>query len=1079
MTIMAAGRGWWRVLSAKHRKKVEASLLSPDIDAAQVERAINDLVARGAIRTLDAEEGNRRTGRDDIQCESLGFNYFCEPELIRPRPDVPPISKDGKPIKYVSPLRAAYPTGNRIYYPPLKPIDSPIGLAPLTVQGFKKYLIVTEGELKGLSLALHGFFAIAFAGVWNWLSKEHEEDEKGQPIKDLDGLDLSDTLVLVLFDSDSKHNPMVMTAAHRLMAELERRGADRVVQVQLPRPSDEEADTYALWQDEEHIKPPKFGPDDFIHVRGRTALILEILESIRVDDERRAATAHLADVTADIQRRQIEKAERQAKLREEANQLVAKAIEAKDPRIVYDGAAALVPLADGDVDFIGGQLKERFGKQFNLVTLKKSVREARGEAVHLRSVRADEGTEACGMPVIRLNDRDGNERLLGELAADAWLAVCGARENGLPVVFRQGVDGLVRLASERDHAPCIKPVNLVALNGIVSRASRWVRFCQSEGGAPKTKKTRDDVIKDMLSRPDRGAQLTYLERVGTAPIFLRDGTLVSAPGFHPNAAYYLHAPDGLEIPTVPSEPSAEDIGRAKSLLLDELLVNFPFAGEGEIQDANRAHAVAMLLQPFMRDLIGGRTPLYLIEAPTEGTGKGLLSEVIGIVTTGAAARSTPLPADDPELCKKLTTELPKGNPIMFFDNLPDNRRIDFPSLAKALTEDVWTDRLMGTNVSVSASTRCMWMATGNNPRFSKEITRRIVQIRLDSKMANPDERDPKSFKHEKLDEWASRNRGSLIWACLVIIQNWIAKGRPMPSVTVPFGSFQPYSDTMAAIFELAGIPGWLRNRGELRARNDQDTKVWSEFVSAWWERFKNEPVRPMNLVELSTKPGEELLIAGVLGDGSPRSMSTKLGTRLANAQGKVFAGCRINETQGTGKLSGTLYFLEQLPPTTPAGPLGTSGNLAGTLDQAKVPAPNPSSGADLQVRREPWEPHSNPSAKIPPTYLQAANQEQEASTRAIHTSTEITDRGGDKVPKVPAVSPIGSPSRSWSGNLETPEVPARFPQGSHPPERRVLPPVSDTRTSDDNPQAADNRGLAALIRERAARIAAAKASGEK
>ena len=64
-------------------------------------------------------------------------------------------------------------------------------------------------------------------------------------------------------------------------------------------------------------------------------------------------------------------------------------------------------------------------------------------------------------------------------------------------------------------------------------------------------------------------------------------------------------------------PSMNEINKAKDLLLDELLADFPFASQ-----ADRANAVAWLLLPLIRPSIDGPTPLHLIEAPIQGTGKG-------------------------------------------------------------------------------------------------------------------------------------------------------------------------------------------------------------------------------------------------------------------------------------------------------------------------------------------------------------------------------------------------------------------------------------------------------------------------
>jgi len=48
-------------------------------------------------------------------------------------------------------------------------------------------------------------------------------------------------------------------------------------------------------------------------------------------------------------------------------------------------------------------------------------------------------------------------------------------------------------------------------------------------------------------------------------------------------------------------------------LFNELLGDFPF-----VDEASRAHTLALMLEPFVRPLIKGPTPLYLIDAPTRG-----------------------------------------------------------------------------------------------------------------------------------------------------------------------------------------------------------------------------------------------------------------------------------------------------------------------------------------------------------------------------------------------------------------------------------------------------------------------------
>jgi hypothetical protein len=61
------------------------------------------------------------------------------------------------------------------------------------------------------------------------------------------------------------------------------------------------------------------------------------------------------------------------------------------------------------------------------------------------------------------------------------------------------------------------------------------------------------------------------------------------------------------LPTIAERPTPQQVAATRSLLLDDLLGDFPFVG-----DAERAHSVALLLLPFMRPMIPGPTPLHMV-----------------------------------------------------------------------------------------------------------------------------------------------------------------------------------------------------------------------------------------------------------------------------------------------------------------------------------------------------------------------------------------------------------------------------------------------------------------------------------
>src|SRR5262249_19334649 len=159
----------------------------------------------------------------------------------------------------------------------------------------------------------------------------------------------------------------------------------------------------------------------------------------------------------------------------------------------------------------------------------------------------------------------------------------------------------------------------------LARSAWW--FNETEGGGFHDALPPPHVVKDMLARPD--PPLPVLERIVHAPVFASDGTLVTASGYHPASRAYLFLAPGFSLPPISSQPSPREISQARALIVEELLGDFPFAGEAE-----RAHAVALLLLSFVRSMIHGPTPLHLIEKPSPGTGAGLLVEVLTFPATG-------------------------------------------------------------------------------------------------------------------------------------------------------------------------------------------------------------------------------------------------------------------------------------------------------------------------------------------------------------------------------------------------------------------------------------------------------------
>ena len=487
-----------------------------------------------------------------------------------------------------------------------------------------------------------------------------------------------------------------------------------------------------------------------------------------------------------------------------------------------------------------------------------------------------------------------NERQLRDITADAMQAVIAA--NSPPFIFQHG-KVLSRLKIDQDTSrPILEVLTEDSMCGILARTANWYKRRTS-----KTKESLHDapppreVVRDVLALPDW--PVPVLVGVTEAPVFAPSGELAVADGYHPAARIWHHASPTVTISDVSKSPTAQEVADAVRLLTVELMGQFPFADE-----ASLAHALTALLLPFARLLIDGPTPLHLISAPVEGTGKTLLSYCIAIPATGREAEPMTVDVDEPEMRKRITSLMAEAPMLVLLDNL--GQRLDSSSLASVLTARVWKDRLLGISKTATFPVTCTWLATGNNPTLSRELARRTIPICLDAKEENPYLRS--GFKHANLAQWAKENRSSLIHAALMLIQAWIAAGKPLG--TESLGMFEGWASTMGGILKVAGVSGFMTNLKAFRKTATDQNSEWVSFVIAWWDNFNATVVRVEQLAGMVE--GSNLLEA-VVDAPSDRGRRTRLGKALKKMAGRIVAGHRmvVGDEDHSGRAS---YRLERV-----------------------------------------------------------------------------------------------------------------------------------------------------------------------
>jgi hypothetical protein len=297
-----------------------------------------------------------------------------------------------------------------------------------------------------------------------------------------------------------------------------------------------------------------------------------------------------------------------------------------------------------------------------------------------------------------------NDRFLRDITGDCIATI--HRINGeTPQVYVRG-NALTRLL-HGDQDVTAEALDRYSLKGVLDRAVNFMRLVESKGQVTESPgRPPDDVIADLLSLSSY--DLPVLNSIAGAPVLLPDSKILLTEGYEWDSGIYLHL-NGLNARINCDWP----VEKCLDIIFNDLLVDFPLSNQG-----SRAHVLALMLLPFIRPYIDEPTPLHLLDAPSRGTGKGLLADVIAVIGLGVPAWVMALSRDENEMRKSITSVLMAGSPMILLDNV---HRLDSSNLCAVLTTTRWRDRLLGRSKIVEVPNLSIWIATGNNVTLSDEM----------------------------------------------------------------------------------------------------------------------------------------------------------------------------------------------------------------------------------------------------------------------------------------------------------------------------------------------------------------------
>jgi len=470
-------------------------------------------------------------------------------------------------------------------------------------------------------------------------------------------------------------------------------------------------------------------------------------------------------------------------------------------------------------------------------------------------------------------DKRATLSVTGDLQAtmrNAW-TIIGRWNKATPRLFKDTGGKRLLQIHDTQTGPVMKAYDVDTFRALLVNLIRFVR--PAKDGQVFDVPPHDRLIKTMLSTPPD--DVPVLSRIVTAPVLGPDSRLTSSPGYHAAGKVFYRPLPGFYIPAIPEAPTSEDIAEAVKVLW-EPFVEFPFK-----DDASTANLIAALLTPFVRDVIEGPTPLFLISKTQRGTGGTLLCDAISTITTGQPASVIPPSKDDAELGKRITGAVAAGRPIILLDNVDELRGA---TLAAALTGRQWGGRLLYSNDTVDVSPRCLWLANGNNPQASGELTRRIVYVRMVAPVANPAARQ--NFRIPDLIPWCTKNRAALVAAILTIIRAWIVAGQPGGALVM--GSFDSWSRIVGGILNVAGVDGFLANKESLDDDANDEDAAYRELVEDWNDEHGTAAVGVGSLLPLMLERFD-------LGHGDEHGKAVKAGHLLRRLTGRIIGDFRIED----------------------------------------------------------------------------------------------------------------------------------------------------------------------------------------
>jgi hypothetical protein len=408
----------------------------------------------------------------------------------------------------------------------------------------------------------------------------------------------------------------------------------------------------------------------------------------------------------------------------------------------------------------------------------------------------------------------------------------------------------VRVAVEANYLPRAFEVTAEAVRVLAHEVCVPIRMRGN-------KRSRIPLSKDIAQLYLHGLEgrwrLRPLHGIATAPILDADGSIRVADGYDAGSGLWCHSVPSVIIPQEPTEEHA----RGALYRLRQFFRTFPFADSERVHDStlgaevtdltkdaalDESSYLAALLTAVCRQSLE-TAPGLLCNGPAfsgAGTGKGFLIKAVCIIASGVRPSAFTSGHSSEEFDKRLTAALIEARPAVFLDNF-NSKELKSDILASALTENPAMVRIMGQTKMVPLHTHTFIGINGNAIEVAEDMARRLLNVRVDAKMENPELR---KFAPGFLDH-VFTSRAELLTDALTIWR-WGRQNKLRAGKTL--GSFETWGQWCRDPLLTLGMRDPVDRVTEIKAADPRRRALVAVF-DAWWDAHSDNTVKTSELSE--------------------------------------------------------------------------------------------------------------------------------------------------------------------------------------------------------------------------------------